>query len=285
MITAGMAGIRGAYFYKIILPIAASVMGAAGLINKDDDPEELLRKTVLNATGDTTIGRAVGGMIMDGAPGYLMGMNLSDRIGVSDLGIRPSNRELKPEDQWNYGVEQLGGPALQTLHSMWSGAHKLADGDIVRGLEGMLPAAFRNGLKAIDYARNGVTNAAGDQIVDKVAPQDVLKQAIGLAPAEISDRYARNTFQTNAQKRILDERSAALRPAAAAQNDHDANAASAAQERVKEFNAKHPEDKITKASAKSTKNRHDKKEFGVLLNYKLAPEIKKKTAPSIYSKQ
>jgi len=272
------------------LPIAASVMGAAGLINKDDDPEELLRKTVLEAGEHMgTIGRVGAGMFMDGAPGYLLGMNLSDRIGVADFGVRPSNRDLKPEDQWNYGVEQLGGPALQTLHSMWSGAHKLADGDIVRGLEGMLPAAFRNGLKAIDYARNGVTNAAGDQIVDKVAPQDVAKQALGFGPAEISDRYARNTFQTNAQKRILDERSAALRPAAKAKNDHDANAAIAAQDKVKAFNTKHPEDKITaksiKASAKATKNRHDKKEFGVLLNDKLAPGIKEKTAPSIYSRQ
>ena len=215
MITAGMAGLRGAYFFSYILPIAAAALAAAGLRDKDKDPEEQLRKTVLDATGDTMIGRAAGGMLMDGIPGYFTGTSLSDRIGVPNIGMRSPDREMNAEQEWSFWLEQLGGPSFQILHNMTRGAGDLSKGETQRGLEEMLPAAFRNVSKAIRYSGRG-QGPRRQRHRGECRAQDIAKQALGFQPAEIGDRYARNTFQRNEQERIRREKSDAMSGAARA---------------------------------------------------------------------
>ena len=289
LITAGMAGVRGAYFYAYILPIAAAALAMAGLRDKDKDPEEQLRKTVLDATGDTMIGRAVGGTLMDGLPGYFTGTALSSRIGVPDIGLRSPDRELNPEQAWQYWTEQALGPAFEVGHGFVKGGAKIADGEVMRGLEDALPAAFRNVLKAGRYATEGVRDKNGNAIVEHVAPQDVAKQAIGFGPAEVADRRARNTFQINEQTRIHHEKSQALRGAAKARMAGDSEGVAKAQAKVDDYNERFPEARITPKSVRSEikrfRSKADRAEFGVDLDNALSDRINSDTAKSIYSRQ
>lgn len=287
LITAGMAGVRGAYFYSYVLPIAAALLAAAGLRDPDKDPEEQLRKSVLDATGDTMIGRAVGGMLMDGIPGYFTGTALSGRIGVPDIGLRSPDREMNPEQAWNYWLAQMLGPAVDVPHGVAMGVGDISKGEVARGLEKMLPASARNGLKAIRYAREGVRDKNGNAIVENVAPQDIAKQALGFTPAEIADRRARNTFQMNEQTRIHEEKSQALRGAAKARMAGEGQ--ETAQEKVEHYNERFPEARIKaksiKTEVKRMRSKADRMEYGVDLDGKLADRINSDTAPSIYSRK
>lgn len=284
-LTGAAAGIRGAYFYSTIMMIAGAFMGLAG---GEDDPDEALRKFVLEHTGDTMVGRAVGGMLMDGIPGYITGTNLSERLGMGDLWFRSNNRDLNSEQSWESLLEQVGGAPLGLAHQVWQGGSEIAKGNVVRGLEKLAPAAARNPLKATRYAREGVQDKNGNPVVENVPPQDVLKQAIGFTPAEIADRYARNTFQTNTQNRIKSDRSDALKSAARARLKGDEAAGVTAEKKVEAFNERYPEywikPKSIMQSVHSMKNRADRMEFGVDLDSKLEPGIKEKTAPSIYAR-
>lgn len=284
-LTGAAAGIKGTAFYSLVMMIAGAVMGAAG---SEDDPDEALRKWILDHAGDSVVGRAVGGMMMDGVPGYLTGTALSGRLGMSDLWFRSNDRDMNSEQTWNYWLEQMGGAPLSLGHQVYQGASEIGKGNVVRGVEKMLPAALKNVAKAGRYAVEGVKDKTGDTIVEKVPLQDVVKQAVGFTPAEIADRFARNTFQSNLQRRIKEDRSSAMKAAGRARVEGDEAAFEKATKKVDEFNERHPEygirAKNVRQSAKAIQGRTDRKEFGVDLQRSIAPFIKEKTSPSIYSR-
>jgi hypothetical protein len=117
--------------------------------------------------------------------------------------------------------------------------------------------------------------------------QDIVKQAVGFTPAEIADRFQRNTFQRNEQRRIGAERTMALRGAARARVSGEG--ADEAQTSVDRFNERFPEKPIRQKSimqsVRRMNARGDRMEFGVDLDPKLGPGIKNRTAPSIYSRE
>ncbi|MBU3887635.1 PLxRFG domain-containing protein [Methylosinus sp. KRF6] len=280
-----IAGLSGAFGFHTLMTIAAFFMGLAG---NDDDPDEELRRIMLQMTGDSIIGRAVGGMIMDGAPGYITGTALSDRIGNADLWFRSNNMEMNPEQKWEYLLEQLGGATFGLAHQIYQGGVDVAKGNVERGLEKMAPAFIKNPAKAVRYAMEGVQDKNENPIVEYVPWQDIMKQAAGFTPAEIRERMDRNTFQRNMQTRIHGEKSAALRAAGRARMGGDQSAIEAAQKKVDAYNAEVPEARITPKSimqeAKRFKKKHDRMEFGVDLDPKLEDRIKEGTAPSIYAR-
>jgi hypothetical protein len=284
-LTAAAAGVRGAYFYGVLMVLAGAFMGMLG---DDDDPEEKLRKIVLEAAGDSMIGHAVGGMLLDGIPGYITGTALSERIGMGDLWLRTPQRDMKPEQAFAYIVDQLGGAPLSLAHNVFLGAAEAGKGNVARGVEKAAPAALRNAMKAARYAREGVKDKSGDDVVEDVPLRDVLKQAIGFTPAEIADRYARNTFQQNTQDRINAERRSTLQAAARAERAGDDEALDRAMEKVDAFNDRYPDREITpkdiRQSRKAMERTTESKEFGVRLHRGLEDYIKERTAPSIYSR-
>lgn len=284
-LTSAAAGVKGTAFYSILMLLAGAFMGLSG---SDDDPEEKLRSMVLGMTGESTIGRAVGGMMMDGIPGYVTGTSLSGRLGMADLWFRSNDRDMNADQTWQYWLEQMGGAPLSLGHQVWRGGSQIADGNIGKGIETMLPAGLKNPAKALRYAREGVKDKAGDEVVESVPAQDIIKQAIGFTPAEIADRYARNTFQSNLQNRIQKDRRAALQAAAKAERAGDDSSYDKAMEKVDEFNDRYPDREITpkniRESMKGMERNTDGKEFGVKLHKGLEDYIKEKTAPSIYSR-
>lgn len=280
-----IAGLSGAFGFHTLMTIAGFFMGLAG---NDDDPEEELRRIMLQMAGDSIIGRAVGGMIMDGAPGYITGTALSDRIGNADLWFRSNNMEMNPEQKWEYLLEQLGGATFGLAHQIYQGGVDVANGNVERGLEKMAPAFIKNPAKAVRYAMEGLQDKNENPIVEYVPWQDIMKQAAGFTPAEIRERMDRNTFQRNTQTRIHGEKSAALRAAGRARMMGDQDAIEAAQKKVDAYNAEVPEARITPKSimqeAKRFKKKHDRMEFGVDLDPKLEDRIKEQTSPSIYAR-
>ena len=101
--------------------------------------------------------------------------------------------------------EIAGGPAWSVISSYGRGIKDIVseDGDVERGIEAMLPAAFRNIYKGLPgygrYARDkGILTRRGDPIVDDVTTGGLIAQMIGFPPTE----YTLAQEQNQALKRI-----------------------------------------------------------------------------------
>lgn len=286
LLTSAAAGVRGAFFYSTVMAIAGAVMGMMG--RDDDDPDEVLRKAVIEAMPDNMIAHAVAGSFMDGIPGYFTGTSLTNRVGMQDMWFHTNDRDLNADQQWTEWTTQLLGASAGLAHQAWMGVNDIAKGNIQRGIEKMLPAPLRNVAKAIRYANEGVQDKYGNPIVENVPWQDVFKQSLGFTPAEIADRFARNTYQNNLQDRIEGKARDARKAVARAMMDKDATAEAKAREDVTKFNERYPEyliqPKSIMQSMRNMERRSDRMEYGVDLNPKLSERIKKGTAPSLYAR-
>lgn len=284
-LTMGVAGIKGSFAYSTVMMIAGAFMG---LLGDDDDPDEKLRKAIVEKAGDSMVGRAVSGMLMDGVPGYWTGTSISGRMGMADLWFHTNDRDFTPEERWQNYLEQFLGAGFSRAHQAYSGAVEIMRGNIQKGLENLAPAGLANPLKAYRYGTEGVLDKYGNPIVENVPPQDLLKQLIGFTPAEIADRRDRNNYQYNTQKRIKSEATEARQGVARARMVGDDAAEAKAQKKVDTFNERYPDYAIRPKSIiqsmRSMENRKDRMEFGVDLDPKLAERVKGGTAPSIYAR-
>lgn len=285
--TAAVAGIRGAPFYGALMMLAGVVFGLMG--KDDDDPEEALRKIVAEMAGDTDIGRAVAGMFLDGLPGYWSGTSLTDRIGMGDLWFRGDDRDNKSADQaWIDIVSELLGAPGGLAKNALRGAYDISSGNYERGIEKMLPASLKNIAKAWRYGTQGVQDKNGNPIVENVPVRDMIKQALGFTPAEIADRFARNTFENNMQDRIKSKASDARKAVARAIIAGDTAAEVKARAKVDSYNEKYPESPILPKSimqsARNMERRSGRMDHGIDLDPKLRERIEGRTAPSIYAR-
>ena len=77
---------------------------------------------------------------------------------------------------------------------------KIADGELLAGMEDMLPGAVRNMYRAVyKYPHDeGILTRRGDPIYDDATNGDLLAQLIGFPPTE----YTRAAEETSAAKRL-----------------------------------------------------------------------------------
>ena len=181
-----LAGVQG-------MPLVGGALLMANLFLDDDedDAETLLRKHI-------------GEFAYKGPVTAILGTDISSRIGLSNL--------LYRDNPYNAGAsvpervfEIAGGPAWSVISSYGRGIKDIVseDGDVERGIEAMLPAAFRNIYKGLPgygrYARDeGILTRRGDPIVDDVTTGGLIAQMIGFPPTE----YTLAQEQNQALKRI-----------------------------------------------------------------------------------
>lgn len=261
----------------------------AGMGWDDDDPEEALRKIITETAGDSAIGHAVSGMVLDGFPGYWSGTALTDRVGMGNLWFRGDDRDNKSADQlWIDVVSEILGAPGGVAKGVLTGGYDITHGNVERGIEKMLPASLKNIAKAWRYGTEGVQDRNGNPIVKDVPVRDMIKQFIGFTPAEIADRYARNTFEHNMQDRIQKKASDARKAVARAIIAGDTAAETKALTKVDSYNAKYPESPILMKSimqsARNMERRTGRMQHGIDLDPKLRDRIEGRTAPSIYAR-
>ena len=181
-----LAGVQG-------MPLVGGALLMANLFLDDDedDAETLLRKHI-------------GELAYKGPVTAVLGTDISSRIGLSNLLYRdnPYNAGASVPDRI---AEIVGGPAWSVLSSYGRGMRDIVseDGNVERGIEAMLPAAFRNVYKGLPgigrYARDeGILTRRGDPIVDDVTTGGLIAQMIGFPPTE----YTLAQEQNQALKRI-----------------------------------------------------------------------------------
>jgi hypothetical protein len=253
-----IAGVRGVPMFGV----AALLYDMA----KDDDEDDF--RTVVN--------KWVGATAYSGGLNAITGLEIGSRVGLSDLLFRDNNS--KPDQSTILSmVEMLGGPALGIGLRAERGIKMINDGEVSRGIEQMLPAAFGNGLKALRYATEGATTVRGDPIMDEVSAWNVAGQAFGFAPAEYTRQLEINANEKGKDKATTEARTKLLRKFYTATRLGDSSEAQDVMEDIVKFNSKHPSIAITGSTIKDSMKKHAQTSMmmqkGVVYNKKRYSEV------------
>ena len=183
------------------LPLIGSVMMLANLFldDEEDDAETILRKHI-------------GEFAYKGPISALFGTDISTRVGLSNLLFRdnPYNDDASDADLL---LSIIGGPAWSVSQSFSRGIKDVNEGNIERGIEAMLPAAFRNIYKgAYRYPRDeGILTRRGDVIHDDITTGGLVSQIIGFPPTEYTFKQEQNQQLKKIDRAVNERRTKLLK--------------------------------------------------------------------------
>lgn len=224
--TALFAGVQG-------LPFFSELMSLFNLFFTDDEDEP----------AEVVIQKYLQEPFYHGAINYLTGAEVSSRISMSGLIFRENKIEKDQSALYDL-VDMLGGPAIGVFMNAERGAGLLAQGELYRGVEAMMPSAIKSVMKAARYSTEGATTLRGDEVVPLSVP-DIALQALGYTPGA----YARMQERVSGEKRIseavLEKKRKLLRKYNMAARDGDFETIREILADMREFTREHPEAAIT----------------------------------------
>jgi hypothetical protein len=188
--TSVVAGLHGMPLYGIFSMLY-------DMFNEDDEDDF-----------DTMVRKATGELAFNGAGNALFGWDMASRMGLSDLLFRdPFMADEKTSVQ--ILIEQLGGPALGIANNIERGITKIYEGDTVKGIEAISPAALRNVIKSVRYVSDeaNITNSRGAVITDDLDAMELIGQFMGFAPARYAQQSAKNNNEMRKDKNVNAESS------------------------------------------------------------------------------
>lgn len=269
------AGVRGTWFFGIATAIASVFM------DDGDDPEEEMKKAMIDAIGPTATGLA-----LNGVPGHALGWDLSGRIGMPDLWFRSSDKQLEGEDAYNYWLSQAAGAAPSMALNAFKGMAMAAKGNVYRGIETAMPKIIKDQMRAYRYMTDGAETMKGDDILPEMTPWEGISQSLGFTPAALTERYKQNSANMNKQEAILAARSSLLSRYYKADEASNEAELDKLDKEIDKFSDKYPEQKITaKTLSRSIRTREknsDRNVGGINYNEKLKERILNEQSMSIY---
>ena len=189
------------------LPLAGLAMTITDFIRDvagDDDERHNLEDDMRKAMHDMNINDTVIKMILDGPVGTITGMNLTPRIGASDIipMIQESdlNETLKGDIVGNAGKALLGA-AGSTVANIGKAAEAWTEGNYGQAIEKLMPAAIRNPMTAYRYATEGKLTPKGLPIISKeeITTLDIVARALGMETSHMAEKSkaARSAYMLN----------------------------------------------------------------------------------------
>ena len=156
----------------------------------------------------------LGDMAFRGPLSYYLNIDLASRVGFYGLLGRKDARKLEDLGPVYYAIDMAGGPVLAYANNVVRGIGALTDSarkePVMDGVQMMLPAAIRNGFKAIRFGMDGATNKRGVPIIEDFTAFMVATQAIGFTPATLTDKYEDNNFVSNILRKIREKKTSLL---------------------------------------------------------------------------
>jgi hypothetical protein len=239
------AGVQG-------LPLYGAVTMLADMFFLGDDDEEAdfyVRRTIDNE------------MLYRGLVSELSGFDVAQRVKLTDLLFEADrfNSNPSPEEELAHLV---GGPAWSVYSRARKGIDKIAEGDLVRGTEDLLPGAVRNAMQAVRFGmEGGIRTRRGDFMYDDITAGDLVAKVFGFPPNE----YTKAMDETSAAKRMSDrdraKRAKLLKKLYVAEQYRDFEGMDDAEREIDEFNASAAVDRdsdlfISRKTVKKSLARH-----------------------------
>lgn len=258
-----LAGVAGMPIYGLVSTIADMFLG--------DDEED----------ADMVARRVLGEGFYKGFLTELSGMDISARVGLTGLLVRENRYNTNASVEEDI-FAQLGGPAWSTMTQVGRGIKEFTnailgnEGDMVRGIESMLPAAFGNLVRSGRYMYEGsaITTRRGDVITGDLGASDVIGKALGFSPSKATLQQDINQMKVRVSKAISEKRSKLSRAYYIALRMGDIEGAKEALDDIRAFNekvsAQYPDavidGKFLKDSLKSHERTSEQMEGGVFIN-------------------
>ena len=231
---------------------------------------------------DTVVRKTLGEELFGGMGNAVLGVDVASRMGLSDLIFR--DRLIEKNQPFLFDlIETLGGPVVGVSMQMERGYDKaINQGELMRGVEAMSPAAIRNALKSYRFYEEGARTQRGDAIVDDISAPLLVMQFFGFAPAEYTRQLAQNAQLKKISNNAARQRTNLLRKYYASVRSGDFSRAQSIREDINEFNETYPSFAITPETIKRSMAQHmrtsKKMHYGVTLNPKMSNDMKQSAA-------
>ena len=260
-----LAGVQGMPF------VGALCLMYNVFFREDDEPD-----------AETLIRQYISEEHWKGQVNRMTGVDVAARMGLSNLLFRNAqfNKDKDVRVQaFMAATGPFGSVGWQFKMGIWDDIIK--EGEWERGIEQMMPAAWRNLYKgSVRFPREGIKTRRGDVIVarDDLTTGDLIAQALGFAPTKYTMKQEINQNIKRKEKIISDKRSKILKRMYKAYNYGDYDEYAEQQREAIKFNDKYPQypilvDTINR-SITTNLQRSIEMHNGVTLNPKLADELR-----------
>ena len=217
-----LAGVQG-------IPMFGVAAAMYNLFAKEDDEDDF----------ETAARKYMGEGMFNGALNYLTGTAVANRIGLTDLLLHSTGYREQDNPVLSF-LQLAGGPVYGVADRMTRGAKLIMEGEVQRGMEQVMPAAFGNVAKAYRFSTEGANTLRGDPIVGDIGIGHSLAQAFGFAPAEYTRQLEINASLKNIERRVLEERTKLLRKYYVEMRNGDGDGAKDTLKELLELGRKHP---------------------------------------------
>lgn len=177
----------------------------------DDDEEPYDAKAAWRNFLADLFGKDAAEILSRGAP-RAFGIDISTRAGEQD--ILPFSRLLTDRRSWadaskDWAMSALGSP-VSMLSNIVAGGAEVANGNVLSGMDKMLPTALKGPERAFRLTTEGYTDASGNRLPMTPGAAAILAQAVGFTPAAKAEYSEANQTQ-KVRKGVLTQRASVIR--------------------------------------------------------------------------
>lgn len=248
------------------LPMVTTILAAISAAGGDDEPfdAEVALKNMLADTFGTKPAE-----VMAHGLSRLTPWDISGRVGLDRLILPDIQEGLEGQRLAESAMAAALGPVAGIVVNMLRGLQDIGNGHVLRGIEGMMPAALRGPLASLRLAGEGAMDKTGVPIVDEVSVAGVVGQALGFSPSEVRQAQAGKRAVLSYDSALNERRQELMTQFARGAMKQDQEAMAQAREEIRAFNEKHPQRRITMPqlaqSIRSRQQRINRSEGGVSL--------------------
>ena len=200
----GILGMHGLMAGAVGLPLYGVVTSILNLLFDDEDEPWDADVAFRNAMHDY-FGPA-GSWVVGGPVNALTGADVASRVSLDGLWWRGSNYDEEGREAAESIAVSILGPMFGIVKSGFEGQELMRQGELHKASEKFVPKFVRDPLRAIRYGSEGATNRRGDPVMEDFSAWELLLQANGLTPADLTMQYERNSALKNMESRIMKRR-------------------------------------------------------------------------------
>lgn len=194
------------------LPFATAIAAAADKLCEVFGDGHCDSKTALRNVTSDVFGHDIEPLISRGLLTRALGTDISDRAGEAN--ILPfskflADKRAMDERFMDLATASWGAPSAMVVN-MFKGYEKIAQGDLLGGMQEAVPLALKGPIKAYTMSEKGYTDNAGNVLPMEAGAYDMLLQTLGLNPGEKAD-YQQAKFAQSQRTGVLGREATQIR--------------------------------------------------------------------------
>jgi hypothetical protein len=202
------------------------------LRDEDDDEPYNAREQLREVFGQT---------MYDGMLATLLNVDLSSRAALgNDILWRDDPKSIEDFGYVRTVLFSLAGPMGSYFIGTERAIEDFKEGRYARGFEGVFPTAARNLIKTWRFSMEGARNRDGDPIDTDFSSWNLLTQAIGFIPADLSNTYQQRAAAKEYENAVLKRKQDILNAYKQAKYRKDPDAIREAQREAANFRRQFP---------------------------------------------